>query len=182
MLRLALGVCFSTVTVSVAIWPCGASFTVGRKRRSTISNGLCHNTSSSFGPTVKDAPHGHIATLTVTVEKHTPNAKRNMPYRVRCQDETGPLDLVFFNPHKDYIEKQLPVGATVIVSGRVDHYQGRAQIVHPDAIGTPEEIDEVAVVEPVYPLTQGLTNKPVRKAVLAALEKAPAQPLSLIHI
>lgn len=129
-----------------------------------------------FRPTVKDAPHGHIATLTVTVEKHTPNAKRNMPYRVRCQDETGTLDLVFFNPHKDYIEKQLPVGATVIVSGRVDHYQGRAQIVHPDAIGTPEEIDEIAVVEPVYPLTQGLTNKPVRKAVLAALEKAPALP------
>ena len=129
-----------------------------------------------FRPTVKEAPNGHIATLTVTVEKHTPNARRNIPYRVRCKDETGLLDLVFFNAHKDYIEKQLPVGATVIVSGRVDHYQGRAQIVHPDAIGTPEEIDEIAVVEPVYPMTQGLTAKPIRKAVLAALEKAPVLP------
>lgn len=129
-----------------------------------------------FHPTVKEAPNGHIATLTVTVEKHTPNARRNIPYRVRCKDETGLLDLVFFNAHKDYIEKQLPVGATVIVSGRVDHYQGRAQIVHPDAIGTPEEIDEIAVVEPVYPMTQGLTAKPIRKAVLAALEKAPVLP------
>lgn len=129
-----------------------------------------------YCPTVKEAPHGRIATLTVAVEKHTPNSKRNMPYRVRCRDDTGSLDLVFFNPHKDYIEKQLPPGATVVVSGRVDHYQGRAQIVHPDAIGAPEEMDEIAVVEPVYPLTQGLTNKAVRKAALAALNKAPALP------
>jgi len=129
-----------------------------------------------FRPTVKDAPNGHIATLTVTVEKHTPNTRRSMPYRVRCKDETGLLDLVFFNAHKDYIEKQVPVGTTVIVSGRVDHYQGRAQIVHPDAIGAPEEIDEIAVVEPVYPMTQGLTAKPIRKAVMAALDKVPALP------
>ncbi len=129
-----------------------------------------------FCPKVSEAPNGHIATLTVTVEKHTPNAKRNMPYRVRCKDETGVVDLVFFNPHKDYIEKQLPLDATVIVSGRVDHYQGKAQIVHPDAIGAPEDMDEIAVVEPVYPLTQGLTNRIVRKSVLTALEKAPALP------
>ena len=129
-----------------------------------------------FRPTVKEAPNGHIATLTVTVTKHTPNARRNIPYRVRCKDETGELDLVFFNAHKDYIEKQLPVGASVIVSGRVDHYQGRAQIVHPDAIGAPEEIDEIAVVEPVYPMTQGLTAKPIRKAALTALSKAPDLP------
>ena len=127
-----------------------------------------------FRPKVADAPNGHIATLTVTVEKHSPNAKRNMPYRVRCKDETGVVDLVFFNPHKDYIEKQLPEGATVIVSGRVDHYQGKLQIVHPDAIGAIEDMDEIAVVEPVYPLTQGLTNRIVRKSVLTALEKAPA--------
>ncbi|QQG37229.1 MAG: ATP-dependent DNA helicase RecG [Micavibrio aeruginosavorus] len=127
-------------------------------------------------PAVKDAPSGHIATFTLTVEKHTPSTRRHIPYRVRCKDETGPLDLVFFNAHKDYIEKHLPVGATVIVSGRVDHYQGRAQIVHPDAIGSIEEIDEIAAVEPVYPMTQGLTTKPLRKAVLAALDKAPALP------
>lgn len=129
-----------------------------------------------FQPKIKDAPNGHIATLTMRVEQHTPSTRRHIPYRVRCVDETGSLDLVFFNAHKDFIEKQLPTGATVIVSGRVDHYQGRAQIVHPDAIGAPEEIDEIAVVEPVYPMTQGLTAKPVRKAILAALAKTPVLP------
>lgn len=129
-----------------------------------------------FQPKVKDAPNGHIVTLTVTVEKHTPSDRRHIPYRVRCKDETEALDLVFFNPHKDYIEKNLPVGATVIVSGRIDYYNGRAQIVHPDAIGTPEDIGEIAIVEPVYPMTQGLTAKPVRKAVLAALSRAPVLP------
>ncbi len=129
-----------------------------------------------FQTKISEAPNGHIVTLTVTVEKHTSSVKRSMPYRVRCVDDTGTLDLVFFNAHRDFIEKQLPIGATVIVSGRVDHYQGRAQIVHPDAMGALEELDEIAVVEPVYPMTQGLTAKPIRKAVLSALAKAPSLP------
>lgn len=129
-----------------------------------------------FQPKVADAPNGHIATLSVVVEKHNPSSRRHLPYRVRCHDETGAVDLVFFNAHKDYIEKQLPIGAEVIVSGRIDHYQGRAQIVHPDAIGAVEDLDEIAVVEPVYPLSQGVTAKSLRKAILAALDKAPDLP------
>lgn len=126
--------------------------------------------------TIKDAPNGHIATLTVTVEKHNPSTRRHIPYRVRCKDETGSMDIVFFNPHKDYIEKNLPIGSRIVVSGRVDHYQGRAQIVHPDALGPVEDLEEIAVVEPVYPLTQGITNRLVRKAVGSALGKIPVLP------
>ncbi len=129
-----------------------------------------------FSPKIADAPTGQIATLTVTVEKHSPAARRSLPYRVRCKDDTGTLDLVFFNAHADYITKHLPVGATVIVSGLVDHYQGRAQIVHPDAMGTEEDRDKIAIVEPVYPLTAGLTNKAVKKAVHGALEMVVPLP------
>jgi ATP-dependent DNA helicase RecG len=129
-----------------------------------------------FSPTIADAPNGVIATLTVTVEKHSPSAKRSLPYRVRCTDNTGSVDLVFFNAHADYIEKHLPLGATVIVSGLVDHYQGRAQIVHPDAIGTEEDREKIATFEPVYPLTAGLTNKAVKKAVYNALESTKPLP------
>jgi ATP-dependent DNA helicase RecG len=129
-----------------------------------------------FSPPVKDAPAGHIATFTVRVEAHKFAARRHLPTRVQCRDDSAPLDLVFFNARKDYIEKLLPIGATIIVSGKVDHYNGRAQIVHPDAIGAEEDRAAIETIEPIYPLTAGLTNKTVRKAVSGALEKLPVLP------
>ena len=129
-----------------------------------------------FAPKVKDAPDGRVATITLTVEKHNAPSRRGLPYRVRCYDETGTLDLVFFNAHKDYLHKHLPVGGTVIVSGQVEYFRGHPQIVHPDAIGTEEERAEIETVDPVYPLTQGVTNKAVRKAIKHALAFPVALP------
>ena len=56
----------------------------------------------SFTPTVRDAPEGRIATLTVTVEAHLPSdIIRKRPYRVRCRDATAFLHLVFFHVKGD---------------------------------------------------------------------------------
>lgn len=126
-----------------------------------------------FCPLVADAPAGQIATLSLTVMKHFPNERRSQPYRVWCTDESGGITLVFFNAHRDYIEKQLPIDAHVIVSGTIERFNDKTQMVHPDAIGSEEDRAAIAVVEPVYPLTAGLTNKAVRKAVLNALPDLP---------
>jgi ATP-dependent DNA helicase RecG len=126
-----------------------------------------------FAPKVADAPDGQIATLTVTVMKHFPNERRNQPYKVWCTDETGAITLVFFNAHKDFVEKHLPEGATVVVSGKVEHYAGKVQMVHPDAMGPVEDRAAIETIEPVYPLTAGVTNKALRKAVAAALSAVP---------
>ncbi len=122
-----------------------------------------------FAPTIKDAPDGKVATLTVTVGKHIPNQRKGQPYKVWCTDETGTINLVFFHAHKDYLEKQLPLNETVIVSGRIEYYQGNPQMTHPDAIGPEKDRASIETVEPVYPLTQGVTNKVVRKSIKAAL-------------
>ncbi len=129
-----------------------------------------------FAPKLADAPDGQIATLTVTVMKHFPNERRNQPYKVWCTDDTGAINLVFFNAHKDYIEKHLPEGATVIVSGRVEYYNGKLQMTHPDAIGAAEDRAQIETIEPVYPLTAGITNKGLRKAMQAALALVPDMP------
>lgn len=122
-----------------------------------------------FSPKVSAAPNGRVATLEVTVDKHMPSARKSLPYRVQCSDDTGSITLVFFRAHKDWIEKQLPLKATVIISGKIEYYQGRPQMVHPDAIGSREDRAAIETVEPIYPLTQGVTNKSVRKAMQAAL-------------
>ncbi len=129
-----------------------------------------------FTPKIKDAPNGKVATLTVTVGKHIPNARKGQPYKVWCTDETGTINLVFFHAHKDWLEKQLPLNEKIIVSGRVEYYQGNPQMTHPDAIGKLSERTAIETVEPIYPLTQGITNKIVRKSIHAALGFVPNLP------
>ena len=129
-----------------------------------------------YQPMVADAEPGRIATLTVNVEQHQEPRSRRQPYRVRCWDESSAIDIVFFHAKPDYIRKILPVGEQRVVSGKVETYYGLPQMAHPDHVAPPENRDVVGTVEPVYPLTQGLTNKVVRKAVAAALESAPELP------
>ncbi|MBK6897212.1 MAG: ATP-dependent DNA helicase RecG [Alphaproteobacteria bacterium] len=129
-----------------------------------------------FSGKISDVPNGRVVTLTVRVGKHSPNARKNLPYRVQCLDESGVMMLVFFHANKVWIEKQLPEGQTVIVSGRVEYFQGQPQMVHPDAVGKVEDRAAIERIEPIYPLTQGITNKLMNKSVAAAERMIPALP------
>ncbi|MGE4313158.1 MAG: ATP-dependent DNA helicase RecG [Pseudobdellovibrionaceae bacterium] len=130
----------------------------------------------SYRPTIEAAEAGRVATIRVTVAHHTPNPKRNLPYRVSVTDETGRMSLVFFHARKDYLEKLLPIGKTVLISGKLEAYQGSLQMIHPDHIADGASSAEILPAEPIYPLTHGLTNKAVTKAMQAALEMAPDMP------
>jgi ATP-dependent DNA helicase RecG len=129
-----------------------------------------------FAPKLADAPRGVVATLTVTVDMHYPNASPRLPYRIRCSDETGFITLVFFHVKGDYLSRLLPPGALRVVSGKVEEFNGQLQMTHPDHIAAPDELDAVQSVEPVYGLTAGLPLKVMRKATEAALARAPALP------
>ena len=125
-----------------------------------------------FAPKVAQAPSGRIATITVRVEAHLPPRAPRLPYKVRCADDTGILHLVFFHAREDYLRKVLPEGETLVVSGRVEGFGGEVQMVHPDHIAPLAEIASLQTVEPVHRLTEGLTLKPLAKAVREALGRA----------
>ncbi len=127
----------------------------------------------SYSPKIGEALDGKICTIEVYVNKHFPSPKRGLPYKVWVTDDSGAMNLVFFNANKDWIEKQLPIDKKVVVSGRMEIFQGNRQIVHPDAIVKPEDRDTIEKIEPIYPLTAGLTNKAVRKAVQGSLVMLP---------
>ncbi|MFN3232562.1 MAG: ATP-dependent DNA helicase RecG [Alphaproteobacteria bacterium] len=126
-----------------------------------------------LSPKVADAPYGEIATITVRVDKHEKPGNRRSPYRVICSDDTGFLSLVFFHARDDYLKKLLPEGELRVVSGRVEEFQGGRQMTHPDHVVRESEKAGIQIVEPVYPLTAGLSAKVLTKAVRAALLKAP---------
>ncbi len=129
-----------------------------------------------FQPKIAQAQDGALATITVTVDAHQKPHNPRQPYRVRCRDETGFLFLVFFHAQTDYLEKLLPLGATRIISGKVEHFNDQVQITHPDHILTPEDAATMKLIEPVYGLTAGLTPRVVHKAVEAALARARELP------
>jgi ATP-dependent DNA helicase RecG len=129
-----------------------------------------------FNPKVMDAPAGRVATILVRIDAHFPSSGPKRPYRIRCSDETGFLHLVFFHGREDWLRKQLPEGEWRVVSGTVEHFNNEIQITHPDHMETVERQDSVMTVEPVYPLTAGLTARQVAKTVAAALERVPELP------
>ncbi|QEX22182.1 ATP-dependent DNA helicase RecG [Hypericibacter adhaerens] len=129
-----------------------------------------------FSPSLAEAPEGAIVTVTVTIDRHEKPRTPRLPYRVRCHDETGSLTLVFFNAKPDWLEKTLPLGQKRVVSGRVERYQGELQMAHPDHVVPEAEAESVRRVEPVYPLTAGLTPRLLAKAIRAAVERAPELP------
>jgi len=129
-------------------------------------------------PGIARAPQGAIVTITARVDRHQapPRGKSNIPYRVFLHDETGELSLVFFRGQAAWLEKQLPLDEEVTVSGKVDWFNGRATMVHPDYIVKASEAENLPLVEPIYPLTAGLSPKTLRKIIDAALPRMPELP------
>lgn len=129
-------------------------------------------------PTVAGAVPGTIATFAVRVLKHKgpPRGNPKAPYRVTCEDETGRIDLVFFHAERKFIERQLPVGAIRYISGRVELYGDTLQMPHPDYIVAPEARADLPMLEPVHPLTAGLSGKILLKLMRQAVERVPDLP------
>ncbi|ALN73235.1 ATP-dependent DNA helicase RecG [Aureimonas sp. AU20] len=124
---------------------------------------------------IASAPDGVIVTLEVCIDHYQfPSREaRNQPTRVIAHDASGEIALVYFRAQSQWLEKLFPLGETLLVSGKVDRFNGRASMVHPDFVGSAEDAESLPLVEPVYPMTAGLSPKVLRRGVANALEKLP---------
>lgn len=129
-----------------------------------------------YSPTIADAISDRVATLKITVSRHISSPNRRSPYRVICHDQTGEMTLIFFHARGDYIMKLLPVGEERIISGRLERFGDVLQMAHPDHMVPISEEEDVKTVEPVYPLSAGVTLKPLSKAIKASLALVPTIP------
>ena len=103
------------------------------------------------------SPSRSRSTATAPPPPHRPRA----PYRIYASDDTGDADPDLSSTRAGTIcEKLLPVGELRYVSGTVALYDGMLQMVHPDRVVAEAELAKLPLVEPVYPLTEGLTPQP----------------------
>ena len=129
-------------------------------------------------PKLSEVRPDTVVTVAVTVERHRPPPphRPRAPYNIDTFDDTNTLTITYFNARKDYLEKLLPKGELRYVSGTATFYDGHLQMVHPDRVVDAEGFAQLPLIDPVYPLTEGLHPNQVRKAVDLALERIPQLP------
>jgi ATP-dependent DNA helicase RecG len=127
----------------------------------------------SLRDTIEHAVLPATVTVKVMVGAHSPARTRGGAYRIHVDDGATSFQLVFFHGRSDYLNKVLPTGTERIVSGRVELFDGIANMVHPDHILPVDQAADIPSFEPVYPLTGGVTQKTMFKATRAALTRLP---------
>ncbi|MBU2030195.1 MAG: ATP-dependent DNA helicase RecG [Alphaproteobacteria bacterium] len=121
------------------------------------------------------AVDGEVGIFEIVIDRLFVPSRPGAPLKVRASDPTGFVHLVWFGGSPQHIDRLLPRGETRLVSGKVERFNGEVQIVHPDIV-TLDKAADIPASEPVYPATQGLTSRQLRKLVQAALPAAPDLP------
>jgi ATP-dependent DNA helicase RecG len=129
-------------------------------------------------PKLSDVRPDTVVTVAVTVDRHRPPPpnRPRAPYNIDTYDDTNTLMITYFNARKDYLQKLFPEGALRYVSGTTTFYDGHLQMVHPDRVVDAAGLASLPLIDPVYPLTEGLHPNQVSKAVDLALKRVPQLP------
>ncbi|MGR3486157.1 MAG: ATP-dependent DNA helicase RecG [Paracoccaceae bacterium] len=124
---------------------------------------------------IRDVVPPGVVTVSVTVGRHVPPAGRG-PYRIHVDDGRTEFRLVFFHAHPDWVARTLPQGARRIVSGRIELYDGIAQMAHPDHIVDEAQAAAIPPFEAIHPLPGGIAKRLHAKALASTLARAPDLP------
>ncbi len=119
-----------------------------------------------------EADVGAIVVVELTPADYRQSGGRG-PFRVHATDRAGNyVTLTFFN-NPGWAKKQLPLGEPKLVSGRLDRYGQELQIVHPDHVLAAGGGADLPEQEPVYALSEGLTNNRMGQLAAQALARVP---------
>ena len=126
---------------------------------------------------VQACENGEMVTIIADIiSADIPPPRTSRPARFTVTSDGQVFELIFFRAKADYLSRILPIGERRIISGRLDRYDGRMQISHPDYILSLDKRDDMPAMEPVYPLSQGLKPKILRNAIQTGLRRLPGLP------
>ena len=114
-----------------------------------------------------------IHSIKVKVKKLNFPRIRNLPNKITCEDETGKIDIVYFNSREGYLRKLFPINEWIIVSGKVNYFKKKYQITNPAYVTNLENQDYVIKNIPKYNLTKGINEKKYRSISEQVLKDIP---------
>ncbi len=120
--------------------------------------------------TISQLVYGEEVTLLLTVcEAKTRQTRNGMNVtNVLLADPTGTIQATFFN--QTFLQQQFKSGRRIVLSGRVDQDLGKLAFKHPEWEPFSKALLHTARVVPVYPLTEGLTNRWLRRLIYGVVE------------
>jgi len=127
-------------------------------------------------PKLNNLEIGKISTIFVEVRKHNFPRIRRLPNTVQCFDETGEINIVFFNSRENYIKEILPINSEVIISGKVNFYKNKYQITNPDYVTSINNEEKVTKIMPTYASLKGISNKTINKIYENIIKEIPDVP------
>lgn len=124
-------------------------------------------------PRIRDLEVGKSVSVrgVVTRVEMRPSRRGPAPVRAILSDGTGQITLLWFN--QPWIGKKLQsIDAEVIAYGLVRYGSHTLEIHSPDfeILGEDDDSASFTSIVPIYPATEGLTQKSIRKAMAGALE------------
>ena len=122
---------------------------------------------------LKDLEVGKIQTIKVLVKKLNFPRIRNLPNKISCEDETGKIDIVYFNSREGYIRKLFPLNEFVVISGKVNYFNKNYQMTNPDYVTSMENQEYVTKNIPKYNLTKGINEKKYRNISEQVIDNLP---------
>ncbi|MFP4176778.1 MAG: ATP-dependent DNA helicase RecG [Planctomycetota bacterium] len=113
-----------------------------------------------------------ISGTIINVDLRSPRNPRKKILEVMVRDDSGTISLTWFNASRGWLQS-FPEGKTITAYGKVRYYRG-PQMVAPDyEVGSvPEESDKFGRILPLYPLTEGISQRLMRKFTRRALDEA----------
>ncbi len=123
-----------------------------------------------------EASVGENVVVALTPVEYRSSAGRG-PFRVLATDAPGNIcAITYFGRNTGWAKKALPLGEKRWIAGRLDQYGQMLQIVHPDHVAEESAAALGQLVEPVYPLSEGLTQGRLAALIHQALERVPELP------
>lgn len=131
---------------------------------------------------LKKMPWDQSVTLSLKILGWASNERKRSPVaRMMCEDQLNLdgrmrfIDLVFFQGFS-YLQKKFPIDSLWLVSGKIESFQERLQMTHPERMCPLREQDKWSPHHVTYPLTTGLQKSYMEAIVAKALKRLPHLP------
>ncbi len=116
---------------------------------------------------------GKIQSIKVLVKKLNFPRIRNLPNKIVCEDDTGEIEIVYFNSREGYLRKIFPLNKWVVISGKINFFKKKYQMTNPDYVTNEENQEYVIKNIPKYGLTKGINEKKYRSISEQVIKNLP---------